>query len=100
MTPAMVEDLRAGYSEAGERGFWEASLRSASGRIQELGSEAYFEMAVASAQLGRPDEAFEHLESLVASRDPRAPQSIWEPSIAPLRSDPRFAEFRRRFGLA
>ena len=30
----------------------------------------------------------------------RARQSVWEPSIAPLRSDPRFREFKRKFDLA
>jgi hypothetical protein len=38
------------------------------------------------AQLGRMDE--------------HAPQALREPSLAPLHSDPRFAEVKRKFGLA
>jgi TolB-like protein/class 3 adenylate cyclase/Tfp pilus assembly protein PilF len=96
----MVAALRAGYASGGVRGFWEASLRSSSGRIQDMGPGAYFDMACACAQLRRVDEAFEHLERLVASRDPRAPQALWEPRLAPIRSDSRFAELKRKFGLA
>ena len=99
-SPEMVAALRAGYASGGVRGFWEASLRSASERIQDMGPGAYFDMACACAQLRRVDEAFEHLERLVASRDPRAPQALWEPRLAPIRSDSRFAELKRKFGLA
>jgi hypothetical protein len=68
--------------------------------MQDLGPIAYFDMATACAQLGRVDEAFGHLERLVASRDPRAPQVAWDPSLTPLHSDPRFAEIKRKFGLS
>jgi hypothetical protein len=56
-------------------------------------------MAVACAQLGQVDEAFEHLERLLATRSPHSPQVLTNPLLAPLRSDPRFAEIRRKLGL-
>jgi tetratricopeptide (TPR) repeat protein len=100
MPPGTVEELRVGYADGGARGLWEAALRSTSARMQDLGPIAYFDMATACAQLGRVDEAFGHLERLVASRDPRAPQVAWDPSLTPLHSDPRFAEIKRKFGLS
>jgi hypothetical protein len=57
-------------------------------------------MAVACAQLGRPDEAFEHIERMIASRHPLPPQVLTSPLSAPLRSDSRFAEVRRKLGMA
>jgi tetratricopeptide (TPR) repeat protein len=100
LAPKVVEEVRAGYGTGGVRGFWEATLRSAAVRVQEGDSSAYFDMACACAQLERVDEAFHHLEHVLASRDPRASQALSEPRLAPLHSDPRFAELRRKFGLA
>ncbi len=96
--PESIEALRAGYAEGGERGFWEASHRWTSAHIQD-DPYAYFGMAAACAQLGRVDEAFEHLERLVTSRHPYAPQILGELTFAPLRSHPRFAEIKRKVGL-
>ena len=44
-------------------------------------------------------EAFEHLERLIASRYPTAAQHVANPLLASLRSDPRFAEIKRKLGL-
>jgi tetratricopeptide (TPR) repeat protein len=98
-SPEYVEGLRAGYAEGGVQGYWEAAHRWHSAHIQDGGAVAYFEMAVACAQLGRMDEAFEHLDRLLESRHPTANQVPTNPFLAPLRSDPRFAEIRRKLGL-
>jgi TolB-like protein/Flp pilus assembly protein TadD len=96
--PEMVEALRAGYSATGERGLWEAMLEEL-GPLIGHSSYTRLEMAVACAQLGRREEAFEHLERLVAERNPIAPQLAWDPGLASLRSDPRFEDLKRKLGL-
>jgi tetratricopeptide (TPR) repeat protein len=98
--PEYVDALRAGYAEGGVEGFWEAERQWHFAHIQDKGALAYFEMAVACAQLGRPDEAFEHIERMIASRHPLPPQVLTSPLSAPLRSDSRFAEVRRKLGMA
>ena len=98
-SPEFVEAMRAGYAEGGARGYWEAYLRWESAHIQDAGADAYYGMAVCCAQLGRVDEAFEHFERLVASRHPIALQIHEHPLWAPLRSDPRFTQIRRKIGL-
>jgi adenylate cyclase len=94
-----VEELRAGYANGGVRGYWEASLRWVSAHIQDEVAEAHLRLAIACAQLGRVDEAFEHLKRPVASRYVSAPYDLGNPLLEPLRSDPRFAEIRRKLGL-
>ncbi|MGH7589408.1 MAG: tetratricopeptide repeat protein [Gemmatimonadota bacterium] len=100
MPPEIVAEIREGYASAGERGFWEAYLRGMGTQLDRLGPYPLLDMAQACVQLGRPDEAFVHLERLVAERDPAAPQLLWEPLLAPLRSDPRFEDLKRKLGLA
>lgn len=56
--------------------------------------------SVASAQRGQVDEAFEYCEHQIALRAPQAYQILMDPTLAPLRSDPRFAEIKRKLGFA
>jgi hypothetical protein len=91
--------LRGGYAERGVQGFWEAELQWHFAHVQDEGALAYLEMALACAQLGRVDEAFEHINRMIESRHPMAPQIFTNLFFAPLRSDPRFAEIRRKLGL-
>ena len=98
--PETVAELRAGYAAAGERGFWEATLEALGSRIDRLPTGARFDMAQACAQLGRTDEAFDHLDRLIEARHPSTPQVLWDPLMEPLRSDPRFEELKRKMGLA
>jgi TolB-like protein/tetratricopeptide (TPR) repeat protein len=100
MPPEIVAEIREGYASAGERGFWEATSRAFGVRLDRLASHYLLDMACACAQLGRRDEAFVHLERLVAERGPVGPQLLWEPLLTPLRSDPRFEELKRKLGLA
>jgi TolB-like protein len=99
MPPEFVAEIREGYASAGERGFWEANLRGLGTRPDRLGPHNLLDMASACAQLGRLDEAFVHLERLVAERSAVAPQLLWEPLLTPLRSDPRFEDLKRKLGL-
>jgi tetratricopeptide (TPR) repeat protein len=98
--PEMVEKLRAGHARAGGPGFWEVVLEEVPPRIDDLGPDGYGDMAQACAQLGRPDEAFDHLRRALAGHLPQAWQVVMDPLLEPLRSDPRFEEIKRSLGLA
>ncbi|HJR52438.1 MAG TPA: tetratricopeptide repeat protein [Gemmatimonadota bacterium] len=98
--PEVVEELRAGHARAGGPGYWEAMLEEVAPRIDDLGLDAHGDMAQACAQLGRPDEAFDHLKRVVEGHLPQAWQIVMDPLLEPLRSDPRFEEIKRSFGLA
>ncbi|HJU87553.1 MAG TPA: tetratricopeptide repeat protein, partial [Gemmatimonadota bacterium] len=98
--PEMIEKLRAGFAAAGGPGFWRAMLEEVAPRIDDLGPDAYGDMAQACAQLGRPDEAFDHLEQALEGHLPQAWQVVMDPLLEPLRSDPRFEDIKRSLGLA
>jgi TolB-like protein/class 3 adenylate cyclase/Flp pilus assembly protein TadD len=99
MPAGWVADLGAGFESGGERGFWEAALRSAAENQAQRGPATHFDMAEACVRLGRPSEAFEHLEDLVRTRHPIAADVLNELSVAPLRSDPRFESLKRELGM-
>ncbi|OGD19211.1 MAG: hypothetical protein A2W03_15350 [Candidatus Aminicenantes bacterium RBG_16_63_16] len=61
------------------------------------GSRVY--LAVANAWLGDKDKAFSLLEEGYAERDARLTHIKSEPSLGPLRDDPRFTNLLRRIGL-
>ncbi len=61
------------------------------------GSRVY--LAVAYAWLGDKDKAFNLLEEAYAERDARMTYLKSEPSLDPLRDDPRFTDLLRRIGL-
>ena len=56
-------------------------------------------VAVASALAGDKDQAFENLEKAYADGDNELLICIRYPALDPLRSDPRYADLMRRFGL-
>ncbi|HUP02197.1 MAG TPA: adenylate/guanylate cyclase domain-containing protein [Gemmatimonadota bacterium] len=96
--PDLVAELRSGYETAGGRGYWEAWVAAL--RSREGFRHRSFYMAIASANLGRLDEAFAWLDRLVTKRRPIAPQISAHPSFEALRSDPRYEELLRRINLA
>ena len=98
--PDIVEKLRTGYAAGGGPGYWGAMLEEAGTRIDDLGPDAHGDMAQACAQLGRADEAFDHLKQALEGHLPQAWQKVMDPLLEPLRSDPRFEEMRRSLGLA
>ena len=61
------------------------------------GSRVY--LAVAYAWLGDKDKAFHLLDEAYAERDARMICIRTEPSLDPLRDDPRFNDLLRRIGL-
>ena len=100
LPPSLVDEVRAAYEARGERGFWEAMLDGRASRVADLGPSAYIDMAAACGRLGRPDEAFAHLERLVTLRHPQAALIASDPCLSPLRADSRFSDLKRRIGLA
>ncbi|MGA7931147.1 MAG: protein kinase [Candidatus Sulfotelmatobacter sp.] len=56
-------------------------------------------VAVASALAGYKDQAFENLEKAYSDGDNELLICIRYPALDPLRSDPRYADLMRRFGL-
>jgi hypothetical protein len=56
-------------------------------------------VAVASALAGDKDQAFENLEKAYTDGDSELLICIRYPALDPLRSDPRYADLMRRFGL-
>jgi tetratricopeptide (TPR) repeat protein len=98
--PGVVEKLRAGHALAGGSGFWRAMLEEIAPRIDDLGLDAHGDLAQACAQLGRSDEAFDHLRQALEGHLPQAWQVVMDPLLEPLRSDPRFDEIKRSLGLA
>jgi TolB-like protein/Flp pilus assembly protein TadD len=97
ISPDHVAALQAGYTESGERGFWEADLEWL--QSQEWSPGRAHGMAAACAALGRTDEAFTHLDRLVDSGSARAIHIAGNPHLDPLRSDSRFAAILNRIGL-
>ena len=56
-------------------------------------------VAVADALTGNKDQAFENLEKAFSDGDNELLICIRYPALDPLRTDPRYANLMRRFGL-
>lgn len=95
----MLDALRAAYSTNGLQGYWT--------KLRELvlplyrSSENYgpYLLAEISAYLGDKDEAFRWLEEAYQLRSTWMPWIHVDPSLDPLRSDPRFSALLKRMGL-
>ena len=97
LPPDLVAEVREGYASGGERGFWEAYLEGL--RSRPAFWELHLEMALASTQLGRVDEAFAWIDKLLSERSAVVHQVPVDPQFDPLRSDPRWEKVLERLGL-
>jgi TolB-like protein/tetratricopeptide (TPR) repeat protein len=95
--PEAVSELRKIFSKPipvtdDEKGYLQ--LMSTLGGTDRSGA-----VAVASALAGDKDQAFENLEKAYTDGDNELLICIRYPALDPLRSDPRYADLMRRFGL-
>ena len=93
---AMDTGFRAGGWAAAERKGLEVSL------AQRKGSGSYvspYQIAVAFADLGDKDHAFEWLNTAFSEHDPNMIQLRTDFAMDSLRSDPRYAELVRKVGF-
>ena len=70
--------------------------------IEDFGRREYsapFHLAVVDAALGHTDRAFEELDQAIAARSWYATWLLVDPSLDPLRKDPRFAQRLERVGF-
>jgi TolB-like protein/Tfp pilus assembly protein PilF len=68
-------------------------------RLEAMGNQTYYDVAVIHAGLGDTDRAFAWLEQAYAKRSPRMVYLNVDPRLDGLRSDPRFATLLRRMRL-
>jgi tetratricopeptide (TPR) repeat protein len=72
------------------------------GELTAQSKEAYVpptRLALVHAGLGERDLMFDWLERAYQERDTGLPLTLTEPLLAPMRTDPRFADLLRRVGL-
>lgn len=82
----------------GERAMWMAILATED-RLHPGASDRTFLMVEAETALGRTDAAFADLRQLAQRRDPSLIGVILEPTLSPLRADPRFGQLIASMGL-
>jgi tetratricopeptide (TPR) repeat protein len=85
------------HHAAGHPAEVDAALREL---IAKHGEAAAYQVAEVYAARGEADLAFECLERAYAARDPGLSSMMVEPSLVPLRADPRWGTFLRKMGLA
>ncbi len=96
--PYVQATLARGYAMTGKRDAAQKLLDD----LQALSKERYFSphhIALIYAALGQKDQAFEWLEK---TYEDRAGWLVWlqlEPTLDPLRSDPRFQDLLRRMNF-
>jgi TolB-like protein/Tfp pilus assembly protein PilF len=93
--PEDVEALGRAYTEAGPNGFWTWLLEQFEGHYEKsIGWTARFH-----AQLGNKDQALAWLEKGYEKHDGQMNLLKVDPSLDPLRDDPRFQDLLRRMNF-
>jgi tetratricopeptide (TPR) repeat protein len=88
--------------QPGKQGYWRATLQWAQQQIQVSGEEFFLRImsAVACAQLGDREKAFDWLQKSYDARDDLLPEFIHTPLLDSLHSDPRYAALLKNLDLA
>ncbi len=87
------------YTQFGWQGIFRKQLEQSKKEEKDKGGTYFWRIIICSAQLGDKEQAFIYLEKAYKKRE--LPM-VWlrvEPSLDPLRSDPRFEDLLRRVGL-
>jgi hypothetical protein len=92
---AMREAMERGWAEGGR----EASVRAWLGVVTSIEGFSRWMIAGAYTMIGETDEAFAWLERGYNERDPQMIYLKADPSLDPLRSDPRYHDPVRRIGI-
>jgi DNA-binding winged helix-turn-helix (wHTH) protein/TolB-like protein/Flp pilus assembly protein TadD len=96
--PEALMDLGRAQALAGRRADAERTRRD----LEAFGKREYgapFHLAVVDAALGHTDRAFEELDQAIDARSWYATWLLVDPSLDPLRKDPRFAARLQRVGF-
>ena len=86
------------YRAGGESAMW-TSILATEERLHPGSDNRTYLMADAEAALGRNDAAFADLARLERRRDPRQIGIVIDPTLVPLREDPRFGQLVASVGL-
>ena len=86
------------YRPGGEEAMWNSILATEERLHPGTGNRTYL-MADAEAALGRNDAAFADLAMLARRRDPQMVGIVVDPTLVPLREDPRFDRLVASVGL-
>jgi TolB-like protein/Tfp pilus assembly protein PilF len=97
-TAAEVAALKAAYTKAGFKAYWQKALELALERSKSR-YVAPYNIAVIYGRLGEKDKAFEMLEKAYAEHSKMMVGLNLEFAFDGLRSEPRFADLQRRIGL-
>ena len=98
MPPGLWRKVSLGYATqlAGDQAAADAALQAL---IDQESVGAAYQIAQVFALRKDPDGVFKWLDQAWAQRDPGIRRTLLDPFLAPYRSDPRFAAFRRKVGL-
>jgi eukaryotic-like serine/threonine-protein kinase len=95
---ARVEKLRRGFTEAGERGYWQTQLEFLIADSKQSPADSY-SLALLHARVGDQNRTFQYLEK--AFQEHSQDLTLWlltEPAFDSIRTDPRFQDLLRRMG--
>jgi serine/threonine protein kinase/tetratricopeptide (TPR) repeat protein len=95
---ARAEKLRRGFTEGGERGYWQTQLEFLKADSKQGPADSY-SLALLYARVGDQNRTFQCLEK--AFQEHSQDLTLWlltEPAFDSIRTDPRFQELLRRMG--
>jgi len=97
-----VAAMKGGIAAGGPAGYWRVRAEFAEMLRQATGCSgvAEYASAVATAQLGDIDRAFEHLDRMTAQRAGQSAFLMVDPSFDPLHADNRWETILRRIGVS
>ena len=96
---AAIEGLQAVFRKSGTAAYWTRVRELVRARYSE-NPIGWYRLAEINTYLGEHDKAFRWLEKALSERPDWIPFLKVEPTLDPLRSDPRFIALLRKMGLS